>query len=196
MLNYLWAGMLLVGIIFGAFNGKLSEISVAALDSAKEAVSLSITMLGAMGFWMGIMEIGEKTDLTGRICRKIMPFLDFMFPRLKGEKKIQNSIAMNFVADFLGLGWAATPAGLKAMEGLGKKCENETATKEMCTFMVLNICSAQLLSVTMITYRSQYGSVNPAATAGPSLAATTVSFLTAIVLCKIMCLRDERRNIK
>lgn len=194
MLNYLWAGMILVGIVFGAFNGKLPEITTAVLDSAKEAVSLSFTMLGAMGFWMGIMEIGTATGLLERISRAIEPFLLFMFPGLKQDKETRTFIATNFVADFLGLGWASTPAGLKAMEGLRKKNSSTTASNEMCTFLVLNISSIQLLSITIITYRNQYGSVNPVGIAGPSIAATGVSFLTAIILCKIMCHRDNRRH--
>lgn len=195
MLNYLWAFMLIIGIIFGCINGKLPEITAAALNSAKEAVSLSITMLGAMGFWMGLMEIGTSTGLIERICKKIDPFILFLFPGLKKDADIRQSITTNFVADFLGLGWASTPAGLKAMEGLRKKNGSNVASKEMCTFLVLNISSLQLMSITMITYRSQYGSVNPTAIVGPAIAATSVSFLVAIIFCKIMCHRDERRHI-
>lgn len=196
MLNYLWAFMLLIGIVFGALNGKLPEITTAALDSAKEAVSLSITMLGAMAFWMGLMEIATSSGVLERFCKKIDPFILFMFPGLVDNKEIRQSISTNFVADFLGLGWASTPAGLKAMEGLKRKSNSIVATKEMCTFLVLNISSIQLLSITMITYRTQYGSVNPTAIVGPSIAATGVSFLVAIILCKIMCRRDERRHIE
>lgn len=192
MLNYLWAGMLLTGVIFGAFHGTLPEITSAALASAKEAVALSITMLGAMGFWMGIMEIGSGTGLLERLCRKLDPFLLFMFPGLKEDKKIRTMIATNFAADFLGLGWASTPAGLKAMEGLQRKSKSPVASGEMCTFLVLNTASVQLFSITMITYRSQYGSVSPAAIAGPSFAATAVSFFTAVIICRLIGLRERK----
>lgn len=185
MLNYLWASMLIIGIIFGSINGKIPEITQAALNSAKEAVSLAITMLGAMGFWMGLMEVGTSTGLIERICKKIDPLILFLFPALKKEKETRHAIATNFVADFLGLGWAATPAGLKAMELLQKKNNSHVASDEMCAFLVLNISSLQLLSITIITFRSQYGSANPTAIAGPAIAATGVSFLTAIIFCKI-----------
>ncbi len=187
MLNYLWAFMLIVGVVFACINGKLADVTTATLNAAKEAVSLAITMLGAMGFWMGLMEIGIKTGLIEKICKKIDPFLLFLFPKLKDDKETREYIATNFVADFLGLGWAATPAGLKAMERLQKRNNSHVASDEMCTFMVVNICSIQLMSMTMIAYRTQYGSVQPTAIVGPAIISTGISFLVAVIFCKIMC---------
>ena len=116
MLNSLWAGMILIGIIFGAWNGKMPELTNAALDSSKDAVSLCITMLGVMAFWCGIMEIAEKAGLVKKAAEKLRPVIRFLFPQLPVGNKANEQIAINFIANILGLGWAATPAGLKAME--------------------------------------------------------------------------------
>ena len=120
MLNGLWAGMILIGIIFGAWNGKMPELTNAALDSSKDAVSLCITMLGVMAFWCGIMEIAEKAGLVKKAAEKLRPVIRFLFPQLPVENKANEQIAINFIANIFGLGWAATPAGLKAMEALGE----------------------------------------------------------------------------
>ena len=120
MLNYLWAGMILTGIIFGAFNGKMPQITNAALDSAKDAVSLCITMIGVMSFWTGIMEIASRAGIIGAASEKLRPVIRFLFPEIPEGHKANEHISTNFIANFLGLGWAATPAGLRAMEELGK----------------------------------------------------------------------------
>ncbi len=206
MLNYLWGFMLLIGIVFGCINGKIPEITNAALDSAKEAVALSITMLGVMGFWMGLMEIGTQTGLLTRFCRKLNPIMKFLFPKLKKEGAAREAIATNFAANLLGLGWAATPAGLKAMEELQKlhveNCKkkypdswqekSKKASDEMCTFLILNISSLQLIPMTMIAYRAEYGSVNPARVVGPAVCATFISTLAAVFFCKLMTAGKRR----
>ena len=199
MLNYLWAGMILAGIIFGAFNGKMQDITNAALDSSKEAVTLCITMIGVMAFWTGIMEIASRAGIIQAASRKMRPLLRFLFPNLPEGHKAGEHISTNFIANFLGLGWAATPAGLKAMEELSKLEEERrnnkisnlgrkrgVASNEMCTFLIINISSLQLIPVNVIAYRSQYGSVNPAGIIGAGIAATAVSTGVAVIFCKLM----------
>lgn len=205
MLNYLWAGMILVGIVYGAFNGKMPDITNAALDSAKEAVTLCITMIGVMSFWTGIMEIASRAGIIGMAVRKMRPLIRFLFPRIPKEHRANEHITTNFIANFLGLGWAATPAGLKAMEELGKLEDDRRAgraagparkkgiaSNEMCTFLIINISSLQLIPVNVIAYRSQYGSANPAGIVGAGIAATAVSTGAAIVFCKLM---DRKRKV-
>lgn len=199
MLNYLWAGMILTGIIFGAFNGKMPEITNAALDAAKDAVSLCITMIGVMSFWTGIMEIASKAGIVASASEKLRPVIRFLFPGIPEESKANEHISTNFIANFLGLGWAATPAGLKAMEELGKLEDNRRsgkvlgiarekgiASNEMCTFLIINISSLQLIPVNVIAYRSQYGSADPAAVVGAGILATAVSTGAAVIFCKMM----------
>ena len=115
MLNYLWGAMLLLGIIYGAFHGRLPEITSAAIDSAKEAVALCVTMAGVMALWVGLMEIAQKSGIISRATRKIQPFISFMFPGLPKGHKAREYITTNIIANVFGLGWAATPPGPKAM---------------------------------------------------------------------------------
>ena len=199
MLNYLWAGMIIAGIIFAAFTGRMPDITNAALDSSKEAITLCITMMGVMSFWVGLMEIATKTGIITAASRRIQPLIRFLFPDLPADHPAQEHITTNIIANVLGLGWAATPAGLRAMTELSKLEEDRRsgrlpgpvrkrgiASNEMCTFLILNISSLQLIPVNVIAYRSQYGSVNPAAIVGPGIAATAVSTLAAVVYCKMM----------
>ena len=194
MLNVLWSGMILSGILWAAVHGRLDQVTQGALASAKEAVSLCITMLGVMSLWTGILEIGRGVGLIERLSRTMRPVL--LFPHLSPDSEAARQISINFIANILGLGWAATPAGLKAMEELKKEAEGSghggfagdpvTATTDMCTFLILNISSLQLIPVNMIAYRSQYGSPSPAAITGPCLAATAASTIAAVIFCKIM----------
>lgn len=229
MLNYIWAFMIMTGVIYGAMTGNMREVSNAALNSAGEAVSLCITMMGVMALWVGLMEIAQTSGLIAKLTKGIQPFVSFMFPGIPKGHAAREYISMNIIANVLGLGWACTPAGLKAMEELAKlEAERGTpgyisageavvnggmeaigrhdrgstsdgleivnarkgkreriASNEMCTFLILNISSLQLIPVNMIAYRSQYGSVNPAGIIAPAIVATFISTLTAVVYCKI-----------
>ena len=194
MLNSLWAGMILIGIIFAAFTGRIPEITDAALDSSKEAVTLCITMIGVMAFWMGLMEIASKAGMIEKGAKMIKPFVRFLFPEVPEGHKAGEHITTNIIANFLGLGWAATPAGLKAMEELGKLNHGSpVASNAMCNFLILNISSLQLIPVNVIAFRSQYGSVNPTAIVGAGIVATAISTGTAIIFCKIMDRKKTRR---
>lgn len=120
MLNYIWAFMILAGVIYGAITGRMEDITNAALDSAGDAVSLCITMIGVMALWVGLMEIAQKSGLIAKLTRGIQPFISFLFPRIPKEHPAREYISTNLIANVLGLGWACTPAGLKAMEELAK----------------------------------------------------------------------------
>ena len=214
MLNYLWAGMTLTGILWGALHGQMTAVTDGAIQASKEAVTLCITMLGVMTLWTGVLEIGHRSGLVDQLAGRMGPILTFLFPRLDPDGEARKQISVNMIANILGLGWAATPAGLKAMEEL-KKVEEErrkggaagrkdtpgqedtagrraaarqagTASNEMCTFLIINISSLQLIPMNMIAYRSQYGSVNPTAIVGPALAATFISTVVAVIFCRVM----------
>lgn len=223
MLNYIWAFMIAVGILYGAFTGNIEAVSNAALDSAKEAVDLCITMIGIMGLWVGLMEIAQKSGLIAKMTKGIQPFISFMFPKIPRGHIAREYISTNIIANIMGLGWACTPAGLKAMEALQELNEEEcaknraaaenaagsrraapaagcegragfdpkVASNEMCTFLILNISSLQLIPVSMIAYRSQYGSVSPTAIVGPAIAATLVSTFVGVAFAKVM----DRKNV-
>ncbi|MDE7327261.1 MAG: nucleoside recognition protein [Lachnospiraceae bacterium] len=215
MLNFLWGGMILTGIIYGALNGTMQQVNTAAIESAREAVTLCITMLGVMGLWLGMMEVARASGIMERLTKALQPFLHFLFPKIPKGHRCLEPISVNLISNLLGLGWAATPAGLSAMEelaalerergredyqeegvatsqGNGKreKRKGRAASNEMCTFLVLNISSLQLIPVNVIAYRSQYGSAAPTAILAPGLVATALSTVVAVIFCKVM----ERRK--
>ncbi len=204
MLNFLWAGMILIGILFAAFTGRIPDITNAAIDSSKEAITLCITMMGVMSLWVGLMEIARNAGVIQSASRRLRPLLRFLFPSLPPGHSSEPYILTNMIANFLGLGWAATPAGLKAMEELSKLEDDRrlmrlpgpvrkkgTASNEMCTFLIINISSLQLIPVNVIAYRSQYGSVDPASIVGAGILATTVSTGVAVIFCRLM---DRKRK--
>ena len=201
-MNYLWGGMLIVGIIYGALTGNLNEVTNGAINASKEAVSLAIALLGVTAMWSGLMEIASGAGIIDWLTRKIRPILRFLFPRIPDGHPALEAISVNMIANFFGLGAAATPAGLRAMEKLegleeerrkkGCGVPRGTANREMCTFLIVNISSLQLIPVNVIAYRGQYGSVNPTAIVGPAIAATAVSTLAGVVFCKVM---DKRREV-
>ncbi len=220
MLNFIWAGMVIIGIIYAAINGTMAEVSDAALESAKSAVSLCITMLGVMSLWLGMMQVARAAGILERLTVRLAPLLRFLFPGIPKGHTALEAISLNMVANLLGLGWAATPAGLKAMKELEKleqerknpayqeyieaqRAGEETgrkkercASNEMCTFLIINISSLQLIPVNMIAYRSQYGSVNPAGIIVPAILATLFSTIIAVLYCRIRSAGGRRAEKK
>ncbi len=200
MLNFIWAGMILVGIVYAVFTGNVDAVTDAVLDSAGEGISLCITMAGVVAFWMGLMEIAKEAGLVQKMTQWVLPALKFCFPNIPQGHPAMEYIATNVIANVMGLGWACTPAGLKAMEELAKlqaqrgdaayiqrECVSvRAASDEMCTFLILNISSLQLLPINIIAYRSQYGSAHPAEIIGPAIAATLISTVTAVVFIKLV----------
>lgn len=225
MLNYIWAGMILTGIVYAALTGNIAAVTDAVLDGAGEGISLCITMAGVVAFWMGLMEIAKEAGLIQKMTKGLLPVLKYCFPNIPQGHPAMEYISTNVIANILGLGWACTPAGLKAMEALAQlevergdaayleeddweKRQKETvpvrqggkqgtnhvrvASNEMCTFLILNISSLQLIPVNIIAYRGQYGSSHPAGIIGPAIAATLVSTLAAVIFCKIV---DRKRRV-
>lgn len=179
--------MIAGGIFFAAFHGTMGQITESFISSSTEAVNLCIFMLGVIGVWNGMMEIAVKSGLMKKIAKTMYPFIHWLFPDIPPRHKANEYIAANMAANILGLGWAATPAGLKAMRELQKLEEGGgRASDMMCAFLVLNISSLQLVPINMIAYRSQYGSVNPAAVVLPAICATMISTMAGIVFIKIM----------
>ncbi len=191
MLNNIWGIMLLVGIITAAFTGNLENVSNGILTSARDAVDLLIVMLGVISMWSGFLSIAEGSGLTRRLTEKMQPLMRFFFPDLPAEHPANSYICSNFIANILGLGWACTPTGIEAMKAL-KSLEIERgnsgsiASNEMCTFLLLNISSLQLIPINMIAYRTQYGSPTPISVVGPALMATALTTIVAVILCKLL----------
>jgi spore maturation protein A len=186
MLNYVWSGMILLGIIVAAFTGRMQEVTNGALNSAKESITICIAVAGILCMWTGLMKIAEKSGLIDNAANKMTPLLKFLFPELKNNEMANKYIATNFIANFLGLGWASTPAGLKAMEEMQKVNRNKKlASRSMCMFMIINMSSLQIVTINILAYRSEYGSVNPSEIISLGIVATLASTLTGIICAKI-----------
>lgn len=202
MLNIIWALMILTGVAVGILTGNMEAVGNGALESAGSAVTLCITMMGILSMWTGLMQVARASGLLEKMAGWLSPVIGFLFPKLKKDSKAAEYIATNMVANVLGLGWAATPAGIKAMEELALLEEERgtpgysgpvpveesvprKASDEMCTLLVINMSSLQLIPINMIAYRSQYGSVSPAAIVAPVIVATVISTIAAVVFCKL-----------
>ena len=178
------------------FEGNLKAVTEAVVSSSRESVNLCISMAGIVGMWTGLMKIAEGSGLIEGLSGKMGPVLRFLFPGLDPDSRAGRYISVNFLSNILGLGWAATPAGLKAMEELSNLEQERrdsrlpalilgVASNVMCTFLILNISSLQLIPVNIIAYRSQYGAVSPAAIVGPAIIATSISTLAAVIFIKL-----------
>ncbi|MFT4143910.1 MAG: nucleoside recognition protein [Mobilitalea sp.] len=200
MLNYLWGFMIVLGVTVGVIRGDIGAVSNATLTSSKEAVMLCITMLGIMSMWTGIMQIAKKCGIVEAFTKVLRPVIRFLYPSIPKEHIVNEHIASNMIANILGLGWAATPVGLMAMKELkALNKDSEIASCDMCTLLIVNISSLQLIPVNIIAYRTQYGSVNPAEILAAGLLATICSSLIGVAFAVIMrnyYSRKELRRLK
>lgn len=195
MLNKIWSLLILIGIATAVFTNNIVNISENIISSAGEAVSLLILMAGVVSMWSGFLAIAEDSGLTKHLAVKMKPLLHFLFPNIPDGHPAADYISANFIANILGLGWACTPTGLEAMKALNEldaahKSEHisppDTASDEMCTFLILNISSLQLIPMNLIAYRSQYGSAAPMAVIAPGLITTMMTTILAVILCKLL----------
>jgi len=146
MLNYIWFGMMFIGVVVGIFTGNIDAVTAAAIDMAKVAVNLAIGLIGIMALWLGIMKIAEESGLIRLIAKGLRPITIRLFPDVPEDHPAIGSIVLNMSANILGLGNAATPLGLKAMEELQRiNPDKDTATNAMCTFLAINTSSVQLI---------------------------------------------------
>ncbi|MCI7658154.1 nucleoside recognition protein [Anaerotignum sp.] len=187
MLNVIWGFFLIGGILTGAFLGRMDLVTNAVIDGGRNAVELAFTMAGVVAVWSGILKIAEKGGMIDALAEKMEPFLDFLFPEVPRGHAARRYISANFAANFLGLGWAATPAGLLAMEELAKlNGKTGRASNAMCMFLVVNMSSLQLVTVNILAYRAEYGSLAPAEIMGAGIVATLGTTLVGILLAKIL----------
>ncbi|MCI6004797.1 MAG: nucleoside recognition protein [Blautia sp.] len=209
-MTYLWSGMILIGIVYGTLTGNLEAVTEAVIASSKEAVNLCIGMAGITAMWTGIMKIAETTGLVQKLSKGLRPVLKILFPQLPEESRACSYISLNFLSNLLGLSWASTSSGLLSFQELDKinreECERmgengkrgiHIASNAMCTFLIINVSSLQLIPMNMIAYRAQYGSPQPAAIVGPAILVTGISTAVAVVFCLVMNSRtlQKHRNI-
>ncbi len=162
MMNYIWAGMMILAFLSAAWKGNMQALSNAIMAGASDAVSLCIKLLGALCLWGGLMEIAKASGLTKAVSRLMSPLLRLLFPHLKKDSPAMNAISMNITANLLGLGNAATPLGLTAMRSLQQENPNPAvATDEMVNFVVLNTAALHLVPTTIALLRQEYGAAVP-----------------------------------
>lgn len=185
MINYIWFILIFIGILTGIITGNVQAVTDAAIESARTAVELSIGMIGMMTMWLGIMKIAEKSGLINKISAILKPLLKHLFPDIPSNHPAMASIVMNISANLLGLGNAATPLGLKAMQELQTLNKTQdTATDSMCTFLAINTSSITLIPATVIAYRVAAGSQNPTQIIAPTILSTFVATTVAIIAVK------------
>ena len=152
MLNYIWSVMIITSIITAFFTGRTDEVCSALMEGAGEGVTLTISLMGIMCLWTGIMNIAQSTGITEAVAKILSPLTKILFPKLK-DKRAKDAIIMNMTANMLGLSNAATPFGLKAMDELKRLSDSKVASDEMCMFIVINTASIQLIPSTVIALR-------------------------------------------
>jgi len=181
MVNLIWLIMLAVGIVVSTFRGNVSQVTESALKAAELGVEVAIELIGVMSLWLGIMHIAEKAGLVQSLAKLFGPLIKKLFPSLKPDSKAFGPIIMNLCANMLGLGNAATPFGLKAMQELQKENPNpDVASPAMITFLALNTSCITIIPATIIGVRMKAGSVNPTEIIGTTIFATACAMLTAV----------------
>lgn len=187
MINYIWCGMIIIGIIVGTITGNIEAVSTAAIEWAETAVELSLGLIGVMALWLGLMKIAEEAGIVRGMGLLMKPIMVRLFPEVPADHPAMGSIVANMAANFFGLGNAATPLGIKAMQELQDLNENkEEASNAMVMFLAINTSSVTLISSSTIAYRSAAGAANPADIIAPTIVATVVSTTVAIVASKLL----------
>lgn len=187
MLNIIWPIFIIVSFIYAILNGRVAEVNNSIFESTKLAVELSISLLGTICLWNGIMQIASKTSIVKHLSKLLNPIMKRLFPDIKKEEKVHEEITMNIIANIMGLGNAATPLGLKAMKSMQKKnSDKNRLSNSMAMFIVLNTASIQLIPTTVIAIRSSLGSSNPTAMIVPVWIATICAAIAAVISAKLL----------
>lgn len=187
MLNILWPVFIIISYIYAIFTGNVENINNSIFASTSSAVELSITFLGTICLWNGIMKIATNTTLIEKLIKLLSPIINYLFPKTKNNKKVQKEISMNMVANILGLGNAATPLGLKAMKTMQEENpQKDTLTDTMAMFIIINTASIQLIPTTVIAIRTSLGSTNPTQIILPVWVATICAAIAGTTVAKIL----------
>lgn len=187
MINYIWFGILTLGIIWGIVTGRADVMTQAILASTNSTVELIIKLAGVMCLWCGVMKIAERSGITELLAKLLRPILRFLFKKEGRDKDSLGSIVMNITANMMGISNAATPFGIKAMENMQKLNPNkDTASNDMALFLVINAACIQFIPTTVISIRAAAGSKNPAEIIISSIITTAMAALVGIISCKIL----------
>lgn len=194
MLNIVWPIFIIISFAYAIFSGNLEELNSSIFDSTASAIELSISLLGTVCLWSGIMQIASEANVVEKLTKCIKPIINFLFPKMKNNEKIKKEVSMNMVANILGLGNAATPLGLKAMQSMQEENETkDTLTDSMMMFIVINTASIQLIPTTVIAIRNSLGSKEPTAIVLPVWIATIAAAVAGITVTKFL-IKRKRKN--
>jgi spore maturation protein A len=197
MVNYIWVGMTIIGLIFAAVNGKMQEVNEAIFQSANEAVTLCIGLVSILVFWLGIMRIAQDSGLLDKLSYLFRPIVKRLFPEVPADHPAMGYILSNMMANMFGLGNAATPLGIKAMEQLKElNGGRDYASRSMITFLAINTSSLTIIPTTVIAIRMNYDSASPTEIVGPTLVATFLSTVGAIMIDRYFYHRRIRNGVK
>lgn len=195
MLNKIWPVFIIVSFIYAFFSGNIEKVNSGIFESTKSAVNLSVIFLGTICLWNGIMQIAYKSNLINIIVKMLNPIIKILFPEIKNNGKIKKEISMNIVANILGLGNAATPLGIKAMNSLQEiNKDKNKLSNSMMMFIVINTASLQLIPTTVIAIRTSLNSNNPTSIVVPVWGATICSIIIAVIFTKILIWKSKENN--
>lgn len=187
MLNVIWPIFIIISIVYAFFVGRIDQVNASIFESAESTVNLMLTFFGTLCLWNGIMEIASNTTLMEKLTKILSPLMKILFPEIKKQDKEYKEISMNMVANILGLGNAATPLGLKAMETMQEKNANkDRLSNSMAMLIVINTASLQIIPTTVIAIRTSLESANPTSIIVPVWVATIAAFTTVVILSKIL----------
>ena len=187
MINAVWLLMIISGIILAGLQGKPEIITQSAFQAAQAAVKYSLELIGIMSFWLGMMKIAEEAGMVEKLARALKPFTRRLFPSVPAGHPAMGAMLMNLSANILGLGNAATPFGLKAMQELQNLNRNkEQASEAMCTFLALNTACITVMPTMIIGIRLSAGSANPTEIVGTTFVATAAGMSVAIIADKVL----------
>lgn len=195
MVNLIWVFMFVIGMAYAAINGKMEQVNKAIFDSAQEAVTISLGLISILVFWLGIMNLAQNAGLLEKLSRLFQPIAKRLFPEIPPDHPAMGYILSNMIANIFGLGNAATPAGIKAMEQMKEINDNKTeASRSMITFLAINTSSLTLIPTTVIAIRMNYGSTSPTDIVGTTIVATICSTLAAILIDRYFYYRRQRKK--
>lgn len=195
MLNIVWPIFIILSFSYAIFSGNIEELNLGILNSSKDAITLTISLLGTMCLWNGIVKIAMNTNLIDKLTNFLKPIISFLFPDLKKEENIKKEISMNMCANILGLGNAATPLGLKAMKSMQKiNDKKDRLSDSMMMFVVINTASIQIIPTTVIAIRNSLGSENPTSIVFPVWIATIAAAVFGIIATKIIIKITKREK--
>jgi spore maturation protein A len=187
MLNYIWFGLMAIALVVAAFNGTVDGVTRGAMESASTAVQIAIGLIGIMTLWLGIMRVAEAAGLVTLLGRALRPLLQRLFPEVPSDHPAAGAIVLAIAANMLGLNNAATPLGIKAMEELqALNPDKDAATNSMVTFLAMTTSGVQLIPATMIGVLAAAGSQQPTSIIAPSIIATFIGTLAAVVAAKVL----------